>query len=167
MRYITLLLIIAVCVVACKKDKKTEDPFKNYPEATCGDTTDDGKFEIWSESVQRLECADCIFSDSVFSEYEYIYGINDQLYSKTQQNNIDFYFMPTIDLAINLHLIQKGSLKSHYYSVSTINSKEIIRINQYDMSIFNPGCARLYYYITPGGGKNVIDKGHYDIEITQ
>ncbi len=168
MKKILSVVILSFILFSCDKQANTNIGFR---EPTCSDTTDEGKFE----SFTNAEYAQFL------NNYQIVPGIQvdsvvKQMYIKGRLlRNREVFYDPYLVFRLYrpadfyMYMPTKESQEQYQSWVIPWNpSVDSQRANIYNVRarLLEPGCYRLYYVLVDTGKtKTVFTKGHYDIEI--
>jgi hypothetical protein len=167
MKKLLITALLPLLFVACAKEEDINPQFRT---PSCEDTTDDGKFESYtqSETAQFLKYYQVIADTeyTAFAPSTYISG--HQLFN----SGIDYapYFVYKIKQPVQFFMYMPlKTQQEQYYSWTrtSLDTSKTDTINIYNVRLLNlqPGCYRLYYVFSDTDTGTVYTKGHYDLQI--
>ena len=185
MRPLILLFLCAFLFLSCKKNEEsTSTPL--LPQATCDDTTDDGRFEAWDSTERKLllNYPSCGIPDTMVPGY--IKQI-DMVSRTITLTNPEFSFRAIYDTGtkweFDFVLVDHttGNREGYgYIKRSNIVDKDTVmeRVALSAGTGLTQGCKRLYYHaykvtlhnphtstLTLDYHVDILFKGHYDVSV--
>jgi hypothetical protein len=189
MRYLLIVPLFSILVLSCKQHETSGPP--ELPAFTCGDTTDDGKFEQWNSDERAYLLptngrTTYTIGDTMVSGYiKKIDGVSRTIPLATGEFTFRAIYDTATSWDIQFVLVDNVTHRKEGFGYTSRSSKP----DKYDViehvvlisgTGLTPGCKRLYYYAgtvalhdptrawngqTDDYNMDIMFKGHYDVEV--
>jgi hypothetical protein len=169
MKKILITALLPLLFFACAKEEDVNPGFRT---PSCEDTTDDGKFEKYTQSeiaqfLDRYTFVPDVESDTVIS---YKYMTSRELFNNSIIYDPTFIYKLKRPAQLFMYMPLKTQQEQYYsWTRRSLDTSVIDTINIYHARLqsLQPGCYRLYYVFSDTDTGTVYTKGHYDIQIKQ
>lgn len=166
MRNLLFVAVMSMMLFSCDKDK---DPIPQFRTPSCTDTTDDGKFEAFTEpeAHEFLRFYKSVPDSADNSALSYV-GISSHiLYNNSIAYDPVFKYKQNRPTNLVIYMPIGGPEKYFSWVRNNDNITDTATVaifNARSLSL-SEGCYRLYYVFADSAFGKVLNKGHMDIEV--
>jgi len=169
MKKILVAAVLPILLFACAKEEETNPAFR-VP--TCADTTDEGRFEAFTqpESIEFLRYFRVV-PDTEFKSVVRFQTINSRiLYNRGVDYNPYITYSLRKEAKIFAFMPYPNQPEQYYsWVVNAPDTNSEYTVNLFHLRQQSPqlqaGCYRIYYVISNTDTGIVYTKGHYDLEV--